>query len=113
MHGSRSGAGPGSRPILEQAQGLVGREIAGETILVPVRGDLASLQKTFVMNPVAAHVWKRLDGRTSLEAILHDVLDRFEVAAERARADLEEFVAELERHRLVAPIGKAEAAPGL
>jgi len=99
--------------ILEKAQGLVGREIAGETILVPVRGDLASLQQTFVMNPVAAHVWKRLDGRTTLDAILHDLLDRCEVAAERARADLEDFIGELRRHRLVATVEKAEATPAL
>lgn len=97
--------------LYAQADGLVGREIAGETILVPVRGDLATLQQSFVMNPVAAHVWRRLDGKTCLGAILHDVLDRFEVDAAQARADLEEFVEDLQRSELVAPIPEPEGEP--
>lgn len=97
--------------LFAKAEGLVGREIAGETILVPVRGDLATLEQSFVMNPVAAHVWHRLDGKTSLEAILDDVLDRFEVDAEQARADLAEFVADLHRSELVAPIPESEGEP--
>jgi len=94
--------------LYAHADGLVGREIAGETILVPVRGDLATLQRSFVMNPVAAHVWRRLDGKTSLGAILDEVLERFEVGAEQARADLEEFVADLHRSELVAEVPDPE-----
>jgi hypothetical protein len=92
----------------QKVGGIVGRELAGETILVPVRGDLASLDKTFVMNPVAAHVWHRLDGRTSLDAILDDILERFDVGVARARADLLELIAQFRRSAL---IREAEGEP--
>ena len=100
-----------SSPIYRKTESLVTREIAGETILVPVRGTLASLQQIFVMNPVAAFAWQRLDGETSLEEILEGVLDRFEVASEQARNDLEELFSALDQAELVARIPGGGPAP--
>ena len=75
--------------------GLVTRVIVDETLVVPVRGTLASLRQIFALNPVAAFVWERIDGETSLDAILTDVRERFEVTREEARVDLEELIAGL------------------
>jgi len=74
---------------------IVAREIAGETILVPIRGKLVDLQRIFTVNAVAAHIWQRLDGKRTLAAIRDSVLETFEVERERAEADIQEFVAEL------------------
>ncbi|MFW6107388.1 MAG: PqqD family protein [bacterium] len=73
----------------------VSREIAGETLLVPIRGKLADLQRIFAANPVGAHIWHQLDGRTPLGEVRDSVLDTFDVESERAEADVQDFVAEL------------------
>ncbi len=88
-------------PVFRKSPDLVRREIAEETILVPFRGQLASLQQIHVLSPVAALIWEEIDGCRDQEAILQAVLDRFSVSAEQARRDLEAFLAELEGARLV------------
>ena len=46
-----------------------------------------------VLSEVAAFVWGRLDGQRDLANILADIVQTFEVDADRARADLEAFAA--------------------
>ena len=81
--------------ILKKIDDVIARQIAGETLLVPIRGELADMQKIFALNPVAEYIWQQLDGRQSLVQISQGLLARFEVAEEQAEADLAEFIAEL------------------
>ncbi len=80
---------------------MVVREIAGEVLLVPVRGKLAQLQRIFVLNPVGAYIWQQLDGERDLEAILRGMVESFEVAGAEAEADLFEYLGALEDAGLV------------
>ena len=74
---------------------VVSRTIVGETILVPIRGKLADLQRIFALDPVAEFIWKKLDGTRTLSDIRDEIVDVFEVDEERAAADLLEFVDQL------------------
>ena len=82
---------------------MVTREIAGEVLLVPVRGKLAQLQQIFVLNPVGAYIWRQLDGERDLATIHGGLVDHFEVTASEAEADLFEYLGALEDAGLVAP----------
>lgn len=82
-------------------EALVAREIAGEVILVPVRGKLAQLKRIFVLNPVGAYIWGQLDGVRDLAAIHRGIVADFEVSEEEAEADLCEYIAALEEADLV------------
>ncbi len=108
-------AGPGGEPGLAPADvygrgdGVATRLVADETLVIPFKGTLASLQQIFALNPVAAFVWRRVDGRATLDAILADVLAAFEVTRERAWADLQELVVALREAGLVHQV---ESGPG-
>ena len=78
--------------ILRPAGEIVRREIAGETILVPVRGRTADMRRIFSLNPTAAFLWERLDGTRRVSDLLADLLEAFEVSPEDARADLGAFL---------------------
>ncbi len=80
---------------------VVSREIAGETILVPISGKLADMQRIFSLTPVASYIWGRLDGERSLEIIIQDVTDNFDVEHTEAENDLGEFVGELLKAGLI------------
>ncbi len=73
----------------------VARRIAGETLLVPIRGELANMQRIFTLNPVAEYIWQQLDGAHDLEQIQHALANEFEVDDNQAAADLHRFIAEL------------------
>ena len=84
---------------------LVSRSIAGETIIVPIRGKLADMQQIFVLSSsVAQYIWQNLDGKKSLDEIREGIVDNFDVEKEQADADLQEFIAELVEAGLVTGI---------
>ena len=103
-------ARPSPDPVYRRDATLVTRVIADETLLVPVRGTLASLRQIFALNPVAAFAWERIDGSTGLEAIVAAVVEHFEVDRGRARADLEELFGSLSEAGLIHEAGKGPEA---
>jgi hypothetical protein len=82
-------------PRYRKNEDVIARQIAGETLLVPIRGDLAGIQRIFALDKVAEYIWQQLDAETTLEAIRDGVLANFDVGMEQAEADIERFIAEL------------------
>jgi hypothetical protein len=80
---------------------LVTRQIVGETIIVPISGELANLQDVFTLNPTGAFVWQRLDGNTNLGAIRDQMTEEFDVRKKMAWQDLAELVEALHEAGLV------------
>lgn len=74
---------------------LVIRKIVGETIIVPISGELADLQQVYSLNTTGAFVWERLDGSASLEIIHQAITTSFQVPEKDAWADLAELVSDL------------------
>ena len=82
---------------------IVPRRIAGDTILVPVRGELARLERIFVLDAVGEHIWEALDGQRTTWELLESVLACFDIDEATARADLGEFLADLGDAGLITP----------
>ena len=80
---------------------VVCRRIAGETLLIPIRGKLADLQRVFVLEGVGEFIWNNLDGSRTSEEIRNAVARHFDVSVEDAGRDLEEFIAELTQKDLI------------
>jgi hypothetical protein len=80
---------------------LVTREIVGETIIVPITGELADLQQVYSLNATGAFVWQRLDGSASLKSIHQALTRHFEVRKKDAWEDLAELVTDLARASLI------------
>ena len=74
---------------------IVTRSIAGETLLVPIRSNLADMQRIFGLNRVGEYIWQRLDGKLSLKAICDEVVDNFQVTEEQAKRDIRQFIGQL------------------
>jgi hypothetical protein len=76
-------------------QDLLTRRIAGESIVVPIRGKLADLQRVFALDPVGEFVWERLGGRRTVAELAAAVAVEFDVEPAEAEGDIREFVASL------------------
>jgi hypothetical protein len=74
---------------------VISRKIAGELFLVPVKGKMADMENIFALTAVAEYIWDQLDGRKSLNEILNNVVERFDVGHEQAESDIREFIMEL------------------
>ena len=77
------------------------REVVGEHVLVPVGETALRFNGIISLNPVSAVIWKGLTQGKDREQLLEAVLDEFEVAAEEAGADLDEFLELLRKNQLL------------
>lgn len=77
------------------------RRIADESFLIPVCGTPVDMENIFVLNPLADFIWARLDGERTLESIVSEISEEFDVTVGRAGADADEFVGRLLQQGLV------------
>ena len=80
---------------------VVPRNIAGDALLIPVRGELAKIKRVFVLDPVAEHIWSSIDGTRTTDDIQTSIVASFEIDEETARADLLDFISDLEDAGLI------------
>lgn len=80
---------------------VVMRKIAGETFLIPIRNNIADMQRIFALNPAGEFIWQELDGMKDLAEVCNRVLEHFRVVRETAMADIVEFIAELDQACLI------------
>ncbi len=76
---------------------LIKRQIAGDTVLVPVGQAVYDANGLFMLNELGAFIWDRLPDAASKEEILEAVLEEYEVTREVAREDLDRFFSQLEQ----------------
>ena len=76
---------------------LIKREIAGDTILVPVGKTVYDSNGLFVMNELGSFIWDLLPNVETEEEILRAVLAEYEVSQEEAAKDIAEFMDKLKQ----------------
>lgn len=86
---------------LERTPDLLERKVAGETFLLPVKGALANTVEMFALSEVGQFIWSLADGTRGVEEIVSAVVQEFDVAEDRARTEVSEFVAQLSSYGLV------------
>lgn len=74
---------------------LIKREIAGDTILVPVGKTVLDSNGLFMLNELGAFIWERLPGADTEEDICKAVLAEYDVSEETAKQDVAEFLKKL------------------
>ncbi len=74
---------------------LIKRDIAGDTILVPVGKTVYESNGLFVLNELGAFLWDRLADAEDEKALLDAVLVEYDVSPEVAQADIREFLEKL------------------
>ncbi len=80
---------------------LIKREIAGDTILVPVGKTVYESRGLFILNEVAALIWDVLPNSESEKEIVDKILEEYEVSREEAEADTAQFMAKLREMNII------------
>jgi hypothetical protein len=83
---------------------VVSREIASETLVVPIRGGVGDLDAIFSFNPVGSDLWTLMEKDTSLGEMASWVAAHYEVGRDQAFADIRSFVDELLSAGLVSSV---------
>ena len=80
---------------------LIKREIAGDTILVPVGKTVYDSNGLFVLNDVGTFLWDMLPEAEGLDDLTEAVLREYEVGADEARRDIEAFLNKLQQMAII------------
>ncbi len=80
---------------------LIKRDIAGDTILVPVGKTVYESNGLFVLNEVATFIWDNLPQLETEEEIVAKILDEYEVTPQQAAEDTAEFLTKLRELQII------------
>ena len=86
-------------PFLDQvfvrSQSVVSRRVAGETLIVPIRGKVGDLASIFSFNETGSLIWQTLETPKSLVELIDVVEAEYSVEREQAEHDATQFLNEM------------------
>ncbi|MGR0482684.1 MAG: PqqD family protein [Candidatus Electronema sp. V4] len=88
--------------VFRQAENIVTRKVMDETLLVPITGELASMDNLYTLNETGAFIWQALDGSRSLAEISGMLEREYDAPAGVITADVLEIADGLAEVGLIA-----------
>ena len=93
--------------VFRHSDSLVARDLAGEKVIIPVRGKVGDLGCIYTLNGVAGEIWNLLDGTRDIENIVEALSLQYDVDRSMLSTDVRRIVRELEDEGLiVATVGQ-------
>jgi len=87
--------------IFSKKDDFVTREIAGETIIVPIRKQAGDLESIYTLNEVGTVIWGMIDGKTKVSKIIEAIHQDYTTSPEDAAKDVSEFLQSLKEAGLI------------
>ena len=78
-----------------RSQSVVARVIAGETLIVPIRGKVGDLGSIYSFNGTGTLIWRLLESPKTVAQLAANIVQEFEVESAQAELDVESFVREM------------------
>ncbi len=75
--------------------GFLLRQVAGNTIVVPVGDDAVSFNGVITINETGKFIWELLEKGIEKEELLEKFMNEFPVSEEEAKEDIRAFIQEL------------------
>ena len=79
----------------DDRRSFVTRQIAGDTLIVPVAGHVMDLESIYLLNQVGSRIWELLRTPTTVDRIAGIIAVEFAVSPQRAVDDVVEFLGSL------------------
>jgi hypothetical protein len=83
------------------------RSILGETIVVPIKGGVGDLNSIYILNELGTQIWEMIDGKRSINRIIEEICEAYDVGLEQAGKDTMEFLNSLEVSGLIRPMSRS------
>jgi len=93
-----------------RSQSVVARVIAGETLIVPIRGNVGDLASIYSFNGTGTLVWQLLESPQSVTQLAESVAQEYNVDPAQAERDVSNFVNDMRAVGLVEIYGAIAVA---
>jgi coenzyme PQQ synthesis protein D (PqqD) len=78
-----------------RSRAVVSRVVAGETLIVPVRGKVGDLASIYSFNETGSLIWKLLDTPRAVREVVGAIAEEYQVDTEQVRQDVLRFLGEM------------------
>ena len=90
-----------AQQLFTRSRSVVSRVVAGETLIVPVRGKVGDLASIYSFNGTGSLIWQLLDEPKSLADLIDAVEREYAVEQEHAQRDVTQFLNDMRSVGLV------------
>lgn len=97
----------------QRTEDFVARNIAGETVLVPIHRQIGDLESIYTLNEVATVIWERVVEPATAAEIFLALEEAFAGDPTEMRADLDEFLGHLLDLRAIRSVDDPPDGQGL
>ncbi len=80
---------------MKRKDDLMLQKVGGQALLIPLGAKVLDMNGMVVLNTTGSFIWELLAEERSFEELVTAVVERFEVEADRAEADVRTFVDDL------------------
>jgi len=84
--------GPHLEQVFVRSQAVVSRRVAGETLIVPVRGKVGDLASIYSFNETGSLIWQSMESPKGLAELISAVQQEYAVGYEQAERDVKQFL---------------------
>src|ERR1700733_2138492 len=84
--------GPQLEQVYVRSQAVVSRRVAGETLVVPVRGKVGDLASIYSFNQTGSLIWQSLESPKGFAELVSIVEQEYTVEHDLARRDVKQFL---------------------
>jgi len=78
-----------------RSRSVVARVVAGETLIVPIRGKVGDLASIYSFNGTGTLIWKLLESPKTVGQLAASVAQEYDVDPAQAEGDVTSFVGEM------------------
>ena len=86
--------GPHLEQVFVRSQAVVSRRVAGETLIVPVRGKVGDLASIYSFNETGSLIWQSMESPKGLAELISAVQQEYAVGYEQAERDVKQFLSD-------------------
>jgi hypothetical protein len=98
---------PLSDQVFVRSRSVVSRQVAGETLIVPIRGKVGDLASIYSFNETGSLIWQMLENPKRLVELIEVVEAEYSVECEQAEHDATQFLNDM------LAVGLVEACPSV
>ena len=82
---------------MKRKDDLMLQKVGGQALLIPLGAKVLDMNGMVVLNTTGSFIWELLEQERSFDELVRAVVERFEVEADRAGADVRVFIDDLYR----------------
>jgi methyltransferase-like protein len=91
----------GLKTILSHSKSIVTTKTGNEYVLVPVANNIADMNSVYTLNETGAFIWEHINGENSVEDIINEMMEEYEVDFITASEDVYSFIDDMSKYLII------------